>query len=1565
MSTSMGFLTKRVVLFLLTLPPLLPTFAYGQGDSTIYINFRFPNPQVIPWGEVYSLVVVDSLSFTTQRGRPQLPKKTLLLKAPSGEPELEILKTEVDRLKLKKRILPAQGDSTDVGEGFHIDREFYNQDRYFPSEVVSLRKLGLFRGDRLLCLEVYPYRYNPRRGELLVYRQIGVSIYFRQREGIRVPQKVITGRPSGFGQYKILVDEDGIYHLSYDLLMEAGVNLIEIDPRTIRIYNKGREIPILVEGQEDGSFDPGDYIEFWGEFNRPQSDHIYLDPYSHINVYWLTWGGDPGKRMIKENGGILETDPAKYISPRSYKHTLHLEEDRHYDRLSHILSDSLRDHWFYDPGLNAGEQADYPIYIPYPDTSSSDLVQIQVMLQGKTVGEHQVEVFLGRQRILRELWSDRDAFLAGFGPGEGVSSDLLRHGDNVLNVINGTEGVIDNFMVNWFEITYPRLYWADEDFVLFEKPRESPFGLYNFTVRGFTQPEVEIYKLGISKILGGRVEMVTDSLGFSYYKVDFQDEVLSPGIRYVALTPSQKKSPKEIIEEEPSDLRSASNGADYIIIVHPYFAENRALHRLIDLRRGQGMRVKMVKVDDIYDEFNFGIPSPYAIKDFLCYAYYNWQPPPPSHILLVGDGSWDFKADPFSRGNFIPPYMRQTLKWGAAGCDHWYSLISGDDEIPDLFIGRFPVRTNEELNSIIAKIIEYEEDPPLGPWRNRLLFISGNGEVFRFQSEELIRKRVPPQYHSLKLSTTPTPDLNPDPFFGETGKLIHWIDEGLSLINFLGHGGGAIWSDNSLLRLQDVEKLNNAGIYPIVISMTCFTCAFEEPGRSCLGEELLKAKGKGAIAVWGASGVGWVWNDFYLVSELLDVLLNNKHLTLGQAIAEAKTSYLAKYRTPQASSMVNQYNLLGDPALRLPFPKMGLKLKVNNRTPEPGDTIKITGDVGFSEGRGQFLLVDANGIVLSKRDFLFSDGRVIEKMVIPADFKSGELVLKGYLYDDFQDAHGFISLTVGGTHFDHLRTIPASPTVEDSIKFAVQITDADGIKGAWCVVNSLSVDTLRMVREGSVFSTPSPLPPQPSGTLVVYYFVAEDSMGNRSTSERRSFKIPHPSDIALWPRDIFLSGEKFVRLGCWVHNLGDEPIEEVEVHFYQGRRSDRFIGADTLSLGARDEALAWVVSDLGEGEKEVYVVADPQNKVFEIDEGNNVAFKRMRIDRFNITPDLGTTLYGTGNDTVSLNDFSCCIPPKAVSSNGVLKIDFKRKLKIVDQPDLGFLEADPVGIKLSFAVQEEPFVLRKPAALWFQLTPSHPPEGGRLDIHLWDEATSKWIALGGEIENGRIRAQTDRLGVFAVIANSDRTPPRIELMVDGVAFYDGGFVSKRPEISALICDENGIDPRPGRIRVQIDGRGEEGAFTVSMENPNAVSLQLTPRLTPGWHHLSVQAYDCSGNLSAPEEVTFRVVEDFDVRVLGTYPNPFKDKTTFVYELTTRADELSIKIYSSSGRLIRKLDPYLSGDDPDPLEANYHEISWDGRDEWGDEVANGLYFYLIQAKREGKVVKKRGKVAKIK
>ncbi|MCH7761019.1 hypothetical protein IIA15_06425 [candidate division TA06 bacterium] len=721
-------------------------------------------------------------------------------------------------------------------------------------------------------------------------------------------------------RYRIIVNSDGIYRIPYEDLVKAGMNVAGVDPRTFRLENKGREVPIYLVGEEDGTFDEEDYFEFYGEFNRGKE--TYFDLYSFENVYWLSWGGGLGVRLVEEDGGLTETDPSQYLEPTSFEHLIHFETDQLYMELTRPTIDTS-DMWFWQL-LRASGQGVTPFafLFPSPDPFSQTPVSFKMFLHGVTYDsdpfslDHHLLAYLNGFLIGDTRWNGQSPHLFF---GSGPRNNTLLDGENLITLVLPDSAVGDNQLLNWMEFTYQRLYKAREDSVTFSTPKDSGMGLYQFRIQGFTSPEIEIYKKGISKIVNFLVEPVASGFDTTYDAV-FQDDVFSEGVKYVALTPSRKKKPLRIVGDTPSDLRSTTNGADLVVITHEKFVG--ALQDYVNWREGQGVGVSLVTTQDIYDEFNSGIFSPKAIKKFLIYAYENWNPKP-YYVLLVGDGTWDYRNITGQGGNLVPSLLQWHGDFGWVSVDNAFAAVSGEDYLPDLFVGRLPVREVGELDAVLAKIMGYETNPTLGDWRRNFIFATGSGNrkgiAFRTIFEDsVIARFLPPWTFPTRIYADPG-----DPFFGDRDSLIDAINDGASIVGYFGHGGGSVWSHPYLLRNDDLYLLTNRDRLPFVASFTCFTAIFDDPNPSyeSLGEGLLKLPERGAIAVWGSAGGSFFDNGLWITQSFMRVLFEaDSAIRFGDLVVGTKLNYAGSVVQTQEKTVVEVYTLLGDPLVLLGLP---------------------------------------------------------------------------------------------------------------------------------------------------------------------------------------------------------------------------------------------------------------------------------------------------------------------------------------------------------------------------------------------------------------------------------------------------------------------------------------------------------------------------------------------------------------------------------------------------------------------------------------------------------------------
>ena len=561
-----------------------------------------------------------------------------------------------------------------------------------------------------------------------------------------------SNAPATGTSYKLTVEEDGLYRLSYEDLAAVGVPVDTVDPRTFKVWEQGEEIAIYVLGEEDGSFDAGDAIFFYGKMARTR----YQDP----NVYWLTYGGAFGLRMTQR-----DVTPGTASPPPPFRRLLHLEENHEYRR--DVPMEAGADHWYWEsyyafpcPNPNfcfANDTNEYSFTLNHLDTSSHTAL-LRPRLRGLTSysasPDHHAQFYVNGTFIGDAYWDGMDAFTGEFT----FPQNLLITGTNVisyhipLDLAGVTE---DRGLTNWFEIEFFDVYQADDDRIWFTLDTA---GTWKPTITGFTDDT--LFLLDISDVQHPVLltnAQVTSS--GSHYALTFEDA--SDGTRrYFAAAAPAFLSPANMVLDTPSHLHDTANSADWIAITHHAFmdqAQELAAHRA----SFSGLRTMVVDVQDVYDEFSGGLLDPEAIRRFLAYAHEHWTPPTPRYVVLIGDGHYDYK-DYLVHPNqqFIPPYVDLVDCFlGETAADNRYVAGERTNANPDamecqkhampfMAIGRLPVNSTEEAEGMVKRIICYEnpsdarcaDTPPIDGANLRAIFVSDkndNAGAFTCHSDEV------------------------------------------------------------------------------------------------------------------------------------------------------------------------------------------------------------------------------------------------------------------------------------------------------------------------------------------------------------------------------------------------------------------------------------------------------------------------------------------------------------------------------------------------------------------------------------------------------------------------------------------------------------------------------------------------------------------------------------------------------------------------------------------------------------------------------------------------------------
>jgi hypothetical protein len=862
--------------------------------------------------------------YTDLIGKPELPVKGILIDLPSGKGgTLSIESVESRELSdywiypVPDKVVSGEGELATVSEVFFIDEAAYRVNSFYPDVVARAGETYDYRGQKKLQVFFNPFSFNPVTKDLIQYTRIRVRVTYVAlaeelpvvRSGVplsapvsSLARSVAWVPPAPASAYKMPIAEEGIYRLTSAWLNSQGVSVS--DWSQVRVYNLGQEIPI---------YQGADYVEFYG---TPPSEGY--SKYTKHNVYWLTTSGGSGTPLRM---GTIDGTPGPASVPTTHVFTVRMEEDREY--LGEAPGAESLDRWVHGTfalGSGAGGgRVDYPVTLP--GVGGTQLGQVTVLLCGLTTLAHEVEVAFNGVSLGTYQWSGFEFYevsIADVSVVDGVNT-------LTLTCLSGTDPVNpDGVALDWVEVVYPRKYEASGNLL-----KLTHNAGYRYQITNFTSDSLQAYDITTT----ADVKRITSVqvTGSNPYTLAMQPAGGSGEKTYLTLSSAATKTPNSITKDTAGNLSGTGNGADYILITHRDLgwdgggAAQPWLANLKAHREAQGLRVKVVDVEDIYDEFSYGIASPQGIKDFLSYTYQNWVSPAPQYVLLVGDSAYDPK-DNYGLGsiNYVPTYLARTPFMGESLTDEWYVRISGNDAIADMDIGRLPAATTAQAEMMVNKILTYETTPVSKTWeRNTLLVadnqVEGYEALFELMNEDVAG--ILPKGMNAPFREYLNDYVNPNDL---TQSMISRLNvDGALILNYSGHGSVQVWATESIFSTGDVATLSNSGNLPFVLAMACLNGFFGYPEAGwaalpSLAEVLLRNNNNGAVAAFMSTGMTEPEGQRVLDQALFEGIFKRDYRTLGRAISYAKQELVAN--SVALGETGKTFLLFGDPAMRLKVP---------------------------------------------------------------------------------------------------------------------------------------------------------------------------------------------------------------------------------------------------------------------------------------------------------------------------------------------------------------------------------------------------------------------------------------------------------------------------------------------------------------------------------------------------------------------------------------------------------------------------------------------------------------------
>jgi hypothetical protein len=829
------------------------------------------------------------------------------------------------------------------------------------------------KADKLL-IELIPIRKNIRTGKIERLLSFELAVKYTQTNNAQPFQKTTYASTSvlATGNWlKFNISQTGIYAITAQELKNAGFDIDNIDPRTIKVYGQNAgmlpqlnsaqrfddlpENAIVVEGESDGVFNETDRIVFYGQaqkdvwkFNSSTNryDHI-TNIYTDKTCYFITYGGLSGKRVT-----TLPALPSFNRQSNEFDHRF-LHE---LDAKNLIKSGRL---WL---GEEFGKTFNYTFNVGMGNMNTSKPLYMVSAVAARSFSSSSFSVAInGTNLFLQNVsaveanferpYAD-DAYNAGTinvsSPNVTVS---YQYNTNQL----GSAGWLDYFELqsrNFLKQTTPQFTFRDAQNVGPGFTTEYTITTSTpVTIWDVTKPTAVVQLSTVFNGTTSRFIVATDSLR-----------------EFISFTGEQTLTVSDFTKVANQNLHGLA-ASELFIITHPQFInESQTLANLH--RTKSGIRVNVITTEQIYNEFSSGNQDLSAIRDFLRMFYKKALSPNdlPKYVTLFGRASYDYKNRIGNNTNFVPTYesVESFDPVNTYNSDDYLGLLDDNEgkwdsntdtkELLDIAIGRLPAQNNSQANDMVNKIIRYVNSPTFGDWKTKLVFVADDEDynIHQTQANDLAENAISefPDYNIRKIFIDAYQEenasggaRNPE----AQSEIVRAVEQGAMIINYTGHGGEIGWAAEQILTTDNVQKWTNGNRLPLFVTATCEFSRFDDPARTSAGEMVLLNPNGGGIALFTTvrlvnSGSNLALNTYFYDHIGLDSASAFNHQRLGEILRLTKNDYTSNDKNER------NFTLLGDPAMFLAYPTHKVVTTQINQTPVNAvpDTLKAFAKVTIS-----------------------------------------------------------------------------------------------------------------------------------------------------------------------------------------------------------------------------------------------------------------------------------------------------------------------------------------------------------------------------------------------------------------------------------------------------------------------------------------------------------------------------------------------------------------------------------------------------------------------------------------
>ena len=498
---------------------------------------------------------------------------------------------------------------------------------------------------------------------------------------------------------------------------------------------------------------------------------------------------------------------------------------------------------------------------------------------------------------------------------------------------------------------------------------------YNITLDGYTKAAEQTWTYPLENLQAENTVRITQTSGANV-RLDWIDLYHEEPNALPDFQTASLPEPEYVYQITNQD-HHADEAVDMVIIIPTYQKWVAQAERIKSHHEQQdGLRVRIVPADELFNEFSSGTPDATAYRRYLKMLYdrASTETDMPRYLLLFGDGAWDNRMrcsewNGYDPDDFLLCYESDN-SFSAINCfvsDDFFCLLDDEEEIrhlsgssytyqgkPDVAVGRFPVRTVDEAKNLVDKTLAYAHNEEAGAWQNTICMMGddGNGNAHMATADK-VATLVETNYSGYQLKkiywdaytrvSSSTGYSYPD----VTRLIKQQMEDGALMMNYCGHGAPYAFSHELVMKLADFEESVTKRL-PLWVTASCDIMPFDGQEDN-IGEVVMLNKRGGGVAFFGTTRTVYASYNEAMNLAFTNYVLSPEY-TIGEAVRKAKCDLVSQGQDTTPNKL--QYTLLGDPALSLATPQAQVVVDSINGRPatsvqelSAGSVVSVCGHV--------------------------------------------------------------------------------------------------------------------------------------------------------------------------------------------------------------------------------------------------------------------------------------------------------------------------------------------------------------------------------------------------------------------------------------------------------------------------------------------------------------------------------------------------------------------------------------------------------------------------------------------